>query len=275
MLSRTLLLRRRVRRWSSLSRPGFVLRWSSLSRPLIHRWRAGIRCPQGIQASSECRGSGPMIEHMFDDRQDLDGMDADATLAYAAAADAALNAAEVAKLRTPPRTGPTCTRWSCHRPSRAAGPCRVVNGCSGSAVPARRRWRSSPPPSSVPCSASPPTPPTRLVAAALDLRHRLPGLWARVQAGQVKAWIGRKVADATRHLTVPTCGQVDLEITPYADRISWTRLDHDHPSHLDADRPGRRRTGRPDGPGVPRRLDSVPAPSRAPRRCSSAPTPRT
>ena len=40
-----------------------------------------------------------MIEHMFDDRQDLDGMDADATLAYAAAADAALNAAEVAKLR--------------------------------------------------------------------------------------------------------------------------------------------------------------------------------
>ena len=65
-----------------------------------------------------------------------------------------------------------------------------------------------------------------LVAAALDLRHRLPGLWTRVQAGEVKAWIGRKVADATRHLTVPTCGQVDIEITPYADRISWTRLDH-------------------------------------------------
>ena len=65
-----------------------------------------------------------------------------------------------------------------------------------------------------------------LVAAALDLRHRLPGLWTRVQAGEVKAWIGRKVADATRHLTIPTCGQVDTEITPYADRISWTRLDH-------------------------------------------------
>ena len=41
---------------------------------------------------------GHMIEHMFDIGQDLDGMDADATLAYAAAADAALNAAEVAKL---------------------------------------------------------------------------------------------------------------------------------------------------------------------------------
>ena len=36
---------------------------------------------------------------MFDVRQDLDGMDADATLAYAVAADAALNTAEVAKLR--------------------------------------------------------------------------------------------------------------------------------------------------------------------------------
>ena len=65
-----------------------------------------------------------------------------------------------------------------------------------------------------------------LVAAALDLRHRLPGLWTRVQAGEVKAWIGRKVADATRHLTIPVCGQVDAEIAPYADRISWTRLDH-------------------------------------------------
>ena len=42
----------------------------------------------------------------------------------------------------------------------------------------------------------------------------------------MKAWIGRKVADATRQLTVPVCGQVDTEITPYADRISWTRLDH-------------------------------------------------
>jgi hypothetical protein len=43
-------------------------------------------------------GSSDIIERMFDTMQDLDGMDPDATLAYAAAADAALNAAEGAKL---------------------------------------------------------------------------------------------------------------------------------------------------------------------------------
>ncbi|MGA9346267.1 MAG: hypothetical protein WBV37_14275, partial [Nocardioidaceae bacterium] len=40
----------------------------------------------------------------------------------------------------------------------------------------------------------------RLVGDALDLRHRLPLVWARVCAGEVKPWIGRKCAEATRHL---------------------------------------------------------------------------
>ena len=40
----------------------------------------------------------------------------------------------------------------------------------------------------------------RLIGAALDLRHRLPRLGARILAGQVRPWVGRKVADATRHL---------------------------------------------------------------------------
>ncbi len=42
----------------------------------------------------------------------------------------------------------------------------------------------------------------RLVGDALDLRHRLPKLWARVVAGEVKPWIGRRTAEATRHLSV-------------------------------------------------------------------------
>ena len=37
----------------------------------------------------------------------------------------------------------------------------------------------------------------RLVGEALELRHRLPRCWARVQAGQVEAWQARQVARAT------------------------------------------------------------------------------
>ena len=52
----------------------------------------------------------------------------------------------------------------------------------------------------------------RLVGDALDLRHRLPRLWARIVAGEVKPWIGRRTADATRHLAVETAAVVDRRI---------------------------------------------------------------
>src|ERR671932_506776 len=39
---------------------------------------------------------------------------------------------------------------------------------------------------------------TALVADALDLRHRLPRLWARVAAGDAAAWAARRVAQAVR-----------------------------------------------------------------------------
>lgn len=57
-----------------------------------------------------------------------------------------------------------------------------------------------------------------LVGDALDLRHRLPLLWGRVQAGEVKAWAARQVAQTTRPLSVEAAAQVDRMITPYADR---------------------------------------------------------
>jgi hypothetical protein len=66
---------------------------------------------------------------------------------------------------------------------------------------------------------------SRLVADGLDLRHRLPRLWGRVQAGEVKAWVGRKTAEATRQLSVETCVVVDRRVAPFADRVSWSRLD--------------------------------------------------
>ena len=41
----------------------------------------------------------------------------------------------------------------------------------------------------------------KLVGHALELRHRLPRLWAQVQAGRVPAWRARTVAEATIHTT--------------------------------------------------------------------------
>jgi hypothetical protein len=64
----------------------------------------------------------------------------------------------------------------------------------------------------------------QLIADAVDLRHRLPQLWARVQAGEVKPWIARKTARASRHLDADGAGLVDRRVTPWAHSLSWGRL---------------------------------------------------
>jgi hypothetical protein len=63
-----------------------------------------------------------------------------------------------------------------------------------------------------------------LMADALDLRHRLPVLWGRICAREVKPWIGRKVAQATRHLSAAAVEPVDVTVARWADRLTWARL---------------------------------------------------
>src|SRR3954452_12825655 len=48
-----------------------------------------------------------------------------------------------------------------------------------------------------------------LIRDALELRHRLPRLWAAVLSGRVEDWKARQVAKATRVLTVERAGWVD------------------------------------------------------------------
>jgi hypothetical protein len=48
---------------------------------------------------------------------------------------------------------------------------------------------------------------------ALDLRHRLPQLWAAVQALAVEPWVAEKVATMTSPLTVEQCALVDTAVT--------------------------------------------------------------
>ena len=69
----------------------------------------------------------------------------------------------------------------------------------------------------------------QLVGQALELRHRLPRLWARVQSGEVAAWRARRVAEATIHaspeLTMEAAGWVDAQVAGMAERVGPAQLD--------------------------------------------------
>ena len=65
-----------------------------------------------------------------------------------------------------------------------------------------------------------------LIADALDVRHRLPGLWAAVTAGEVRVWQARHVASRTRvtGLARGQARQVDAQTTPYLPSLPWGRF---------------------------------------------------
>lgn len=64
-----------------------------------------------------------------------------------------------------------------------------------------------------------------LIADVLDLRHRLPRLWAEVQAGRVRGWKARKVAQATRHLPLAVMTQIDLGLDGLVTALPWSRFE--------------------------------------------------
>jgi hypothetical protein len=66
----------------------------------------------------------------------------------------------------------------------------------------------------------------QLIADAQDLHHRLPQLWVRVEAGEVKASYARHVCAKTRDLTKHEAAYVDAEVAESADgRIPWSRFE--------------------------------------------------
>ncbi|WP_234410844.1 DUF222 domain-containing protein [Nocardioides terrigena] len=65
-----------------------------------------------------------------------------------------------------------------------------------------------------------------LIADALDLVIRLPQLWRRVEALEVRASYARFVARRTRDLTLEQAAYVDSRVAESADgRIPWTRFE--------------------------------------------------
>jgi hypothetical protein len=66
----------------------------------------------------------------------------------------------------------------------------------------------------------------QLMADALDLRHRHPELWRRVEAGEVRASYARHVCAKTRALTEKQAAFVDRAVAQSADgRIPWSRFE--------------------------------------------------
>ncbi len=69
----------------------------------------------------------------------------------------------------------------------------------------------------------------KLIGHALELRHRLPRLWAQVHAGSVPAWRARAVAEVTIHSTpaliVEATAFVDAQVAAVAGKIGPAQLD--------------------------------------------------
>lgn len=64
-----------------------------------------------------------------------------------------------------------------------------------------------------------------LIGDALETRHRLPRLWARVLAGQVRVWRARKIAQATRPLSPDAAAYVDRQVAPVAHTCSYAQIE--------------------------------------------------
>jgi hypothetical protein len=65
---------------------------------------------------------------------------------------------------------------------------------------------------------------SRLIGDALDLRHRLPRIWAAAREGRVPAYQARHLAAHTRHLTAARAAIVDERIAPVLGAVSFGRL---------------------------------------------------
>jgi hypothetical protein len=65
----------------------------------------------------------------------------------------------------------------------------------------------------------------RLVGDAVELRYRLPRVHARVVAGEVDVWRGRRIAQATRTLTFEAAGFVDRHIAYVAGKATGPEVD--------------------------------------------------
>jgi hypothetical protein len=65
----------------------------------------------------------------------------------------------------------------------------------------------------------------RYLGDAVEVHHRLPGVRARLDAGDLPAWRARRIAQATISLPEPGAAYVDRHVAPVAHRVGISTLD--------------------------------------------------
>ena len=65
----------------------------------------------------------------------------------------------------------------------------------------------------------------QLLADALDLHHRLPRLWAAVEALAVAPWKARKIAQATHNLSQAAAASVDAQLADRIGSCGWRAIE--------------------------------------------------
>lgn len=63
------------------------------------------------------------------------------------------------------------------------------------------------------------------LGAALECRHRLPRIWARVVAGEVAVWKVRRVTEHTHRLTPTGAAYVDTALAPVLETCSFAQIE--------------------------------------------------
>lgn len=155
----------------------------------------------------------------------LDQLDADWLLALAEDADIAARAAERSKLRL---AGQWCVLHEVHDPDAAAswsdagGRWQGVEDRIGSdGTPMIAEFAVEPFAAALRMST---IAGMQLLSDVLDLQHRLPRTWARVENLEVEAWRARRVAQATHALSREAAAAVDQQVAPIADTCGPIKL---------------------------------------------------
>ena len=65
----------------------------------------------------------------------------------------------------------------------------------------------------------------QLLADVLDLQHRLPRIWAAVEALAVAPWKARKIAQATHHLSQAAAASVDAQLADRIGSCGWRAIE--------------------------------------------------
>ena len=63
-----------------------------------------------------------------------------------------------------------------------------------------------------------------LVSDAVEAKHRLPKIWARLEAGQVQVWRVRRVTEVTRQLTAEAAAFVDAHLAHVVHTASFATV---------------------------------------------------